>query len=551
MDDAGQHWFHPAGDSSVSVAAEDASPRPTPLGESPETSNDSGAGSPNGCKCAAPGGDTPGLPPGARSADGEGASSRCSAPLLRLARQLRTLDQDPDWRRYADPTGPTPQPSTAPQAQDASREALEQVMQALSRRLVEQNQTPLPKLVSADADKLARLHVLVRMLSAELDRASDLKPDAVPVPGAIPTTAPSSTAQAELRAMEPPKSAASRGGFALAVALASAVMLLSGGVGVDRMVPPGPHVSQPRPTEIAAAPPREAAIRATQAATTSQPEPSPHPVRAEFLPAGTAMPPGLQPHALRAVAPGTHVAALPQAARPAPRAQRTAIGPPGVAASGSPAGIPAHPAAAAPTILAAEPAGRTIPNVGRPGPAEPETAHGVATGKSAIAALAPGDVAVTDTAGGAKDTKVPAVATATPAAAPVPAPIAASPVAVAARMPAGPPARTAVSGPAPARSATPAPTAPIVVRFTGDAWIHVLDPTGKVVLSRLMHAGESWTPPAPGLLLTTGNAGATELVVNGVASPPLGGTGTVLHLVPLDPARPRRGTISSATAKTG
>jgi len=591
MDDAGQHWFRPTGDSSISIAAEDASPRPTPLGptplgptplgESPETPKDSGAGSPNGCKAAAPGGDSPGPPPATRSADGKGASSRCSAPLLRLARQLRTLDQDPAWRRYADPTAPTPQPSTAPQvrdaSRDASREALEQSMQALSCRLVEQGRPPLPQLVSADADKLARLHVLARMLSAELDRASNLKRDAVPASAVSSTPAPRSTAgpelpapelpAPELRVMEPPESPeadcapepaarqavqarAGRGGFAVAVALASAVVLLSSGVAVDRMVSPKPDGSQPRPTEIAAAPPREAAIHAPLAATTSRPSPAPHPIGAEIPPTGAAKRPR-PPHVLRAMAPGARVAALPQAARPAPQAQRTAVGPPSVAASGSPAEIPAHPAAAAPTILAAEPAGRTIPDVGRPGPAEPETARGIAVGKPAIAALAPGDVAVTGAAGKANDTKAPAVATATPAAVPVPAPAAASPVAVAARMPASPPTRTAVSRPAPAPSAMPAPTAPIVVRFTGDAWIHVLDPTGKVVLSRLMHAGESWTPPAPGLLLTTGNAGATELVVNGVAAPPLGGTGTVLHLVPLDPAGPRRGTISSATAKPG
>src|SRR5487761_2475177 len=121
----GRHRFRPTGDSSISIAAEDASPRPTPLGptplgptplgESPETPNDSAAGSPNGCKAAAPGGDSPGPPPATRSADSEGASARCSAPLLRL---------------------------------------------------VQQGRPPLPQLVSADAEKLARIHVLARMLSA-------------------------------------------------------------------------------------------------------------------------------------------------------------------------------------------------------------------------------------------------------------------------------------------------------------------------------------------------------------------------------------------------
>ena len=38
-------------------------------------------------------------------------------------------------------------------------------------------------------------------------------------------------------------------------------------------------------------------------------------------------------------------------------------------------------------------------------------------------------------------------------------------------------------------------------------------------------SGETWAVPArPNLLLTTGNAGGTELVVDGMAAPPLGGT---------------------------
>ncbi|MDE2583526.1 MAG: DUF4115 domain-containing protein [Rhodospirillales bacterium] len=84
-------------------------------------------------------------------------------------------------------------------------------------------------------------------------------------------------------------------------------------------------------------------------------------------------------------------------------------------------------------------------------------------------------------------------------------------------------------------------TAAVVVHATADAWISVLDSSGVVVASRLLHAGENWTPPRPGLLLTTGNAGGTELVVNGVAGPPLGANGAVRHMIPLDPARLKDG----------
>ncbi|MGC8477091.1 MAG: DUF4115 domain-containing protein, partial [Acetobacteraceae bacterium] len=57
----------------------------------------------------------------------------------------------------------------------------------------------------------------------------------------------------------------------------------------------------------------------------------------------------------------------------------------------------------------------------------------------------------------------------------------------------------------------------------------------RLVLARLLHPGDTLVPPAPGLTLTTGNAGGTELVVNGHAGPPLGATGVVLHGVKLTP----------------
>ncbi|MDE2005853.1 MAG: DUF4115 domain-containing protein, partial [Rhodospirillales bacterium] len=86
----------------------------------------------------------------------------------------------------------------------------------------------------------------------------------------------------------------------------------------------------------------------------------------------------------------------------------------------------------------------------------------------------------------------------------------------------------------PAPPAAPPPP-PVMVRVTEDAWISVIDAHGTPVFSRLMHAGETWIPPRPGLLLTTGNAGGTVLVLNGVAGKPLGPKGSVLHAIPLAP----------------
>ncbi|HET6183549.1 MAG TPA: RodZ domain-containing protein [Acetobacteraceae bacterium] len=81
--------------------------------------------------------------------------------------------------------------------------------------------------------------------------------------------------------------------------------------------------------------------------------------------------------------------------------------------------------------------------------------------------------------------------------------------------------------------------APISVHALADAWVQVKDRQGHVVFSRLMHAGESWDAPSRDLLLTTGNAGGTELVADGTATGPLGAPGVVRRDLPLDPLQLR------------
>src|SRR5262249_39446496 len=76
----------------------------------------------------------------------------------------------------------------------------------------------------------------------------------------------------------------------------------------------------------------------------------------------------------------------------------------------------------------------------------------------------------------------------------------------------------------------------IVLRASADAWVQVRDRAGPVLLNRILHPGETWEVPArPNLLLTTGNAGGTDLVVDGVSSVSLGGNGVVRRDLPLDP----------------
>jgi cytoskeleton protein RodZ len=126
---------------------------------------------------------------------------------------------------------------------------------------------------------------------------------------------------------------------------------------------------------------------------------------------------------------------------------------------------------------------------------------------------------------------------------------------------------SSASGGAPPGSATPAPATPgsgtgagtatsataiaganpLVISASADSWVQVRGPHGTILFSRVLKAGQSWpVPNEPGLTLTTGNAGGTELVRNGAAGSPLGKPGVVLHNIPLTP--PASG---SATAPSG
>jgi cytoskeleton protein RodZ len=119
---------------------------------------------------------------------------------------------------------------------------------------------------------------------------------------------------------------------------------------------------------------------------------------------------------------------------------------------------------------------------------------------------------------------------------------------VAAILPLQPAAPVAPVAPAPAPvlapfPATIAPLPPpepadtrILLRANADSWTQVREKQGQILLNRVMHGGETWPVPAkPNLLLTTGNAGGIEVLVDGVATAPLGSAGTVKRDVALDP----------------
>jgi cytoskeleton protein RodZ len=91
----------------------------------------------------------------------------------------------------------------------------------------------------------------------------------------------------------------------------------------------------------------------------------------------------------------------------------------------------------------------------------------------------------------------------------------------------------------------------IVLSATADAWMQVRDKSGQVLLNRVLHPGESWPVPAqPNLVLTTGNAGGTAILVDGTALPSLGASGAVRHDIPLDADMLKVGKAPSAALPT-
>ncbi|MBV9736215.1 MAG: helix-turn-helix domain-containing protein [Acidisphaera sp.] len=134
---------------------------------------------------------------------------------------------------------------------------------------------------------------------------------------------------------------------------------------------------------------------------------------------------------------------------------------------------------------------------------------------------------------------------------PPPALRAASPAAIAT----APPMPAAVPGPTPpaatgASSPVPGPDqGRIVLRAHADAWVQVRDPAGKVLLNRVLHSGEAWPVPAgPQPVLTTGNAGGLDLLVDGSVAPSIGANGAVRRDLPLDPDMIKDGKLQAQIA---
>ena len=90
----------------------------------------------------------------------------------------------------------------------------------------------------------------------------------------------------------------------------------------------------------------------------------------------------------------------------------------------------------------------------------------------------------------------------------------------------------------------------LTIRATADTWLQVKDKTGAILLNRVLKPGEVWpVPPKPGLLLTTGNAGGMEFVVDGTTViGNLGASGAVRRDLPLDVDPIKEGKLAQQAA---
>ncbi len=86
----------------------------------------------------------------------------------------------------------------------------------------------------------------------------------------------------------------------------------------------------------------------------------------------------------------------------------------------------------------------------------------------------------------------------------------------------------------------------IVLRASADAWMQVKDRSGTVLLNKVLKPGETWNVPAQsGLLLTTGNAAGTEVLLDGAATAGLGGAAAVRRDLPLEADQIKDGKLAA------
>ena len=85
----------------------------------------------------------------------------------------------------------------------------------------------------------------------------------------------------------------------------------------------------------------------------------------------------------------------------------------------------------------------------------------------------------------------------------------------------------------------------VVITAVDDSWVQVQGPDNELLLTRILHAGDSYrVPDRPGLVMVTGNAGGLEVKVDDAVAPALGPLGVVMRNIVLDPDRLLSGTAT-------
>ena len=83
----------------------------------------------------------------------------------------------------------------------------------------------------------------------------------------------------------------------------------------------------------------------------------------------------------------------------------------------------------------------------------------------------------------------------------------------------------------------------VVITAIDDSWVQVQGPDNELLLTRILHAGDTYrVPDRPGLVMVTGNAGGLEIQVDSAPAPALGPLGVVIRNIALDPDRLLAGT---------
>jgi cytoskeleton protein RodZ len=91
----------------------------------------------------------------------------------------------------------------------------------------------------------------------------------------------------------------------------------------------------------------------------------------------------------------------------------------------------------------------------------------------------------------------------------------------------------------------------IVLRARLESWVQITNAKGESVFSRVLRAGETYTvPDEPGLVMTTGNAGGIDIVLDDKKLKSLGSVGLVRRNIPLDPQKLRDGSAFNPAPAT-